>query len=93
MLGFSHIAWALNQVTKGSGKENFSWGKEQEQAFDDLKHRLCSTPVLSLHDLQQLFEIETDASNYLVGTILTQHGHPVEYHSETLSDTIRKYPT
>jgi hypothetical protein len=23
VLGFSHIAWALTQVTKGNGKENF----------------------------------------------------------------------
>jgi hypothetical protein len=52
MLGFSHIVWALSQVTKGSGKENFAWGKEIQQAFDDLKHHLCSDPVLSLPDLQ-----------------------------------------
>jgi hypothetical protein len=69
------------------------WGKEQQRAFDDLKHRLCSTPVLSLPDLQQPFDIDTDAYDYVVGTILTQHGHPVAYHSETLSDTILKYPT
>jgi hypothetical protein len=30
MLGFSHIAWALNHVTKGGGKTNFMWGKEQQ---------------------------------------------------------------
>jgi hypothetical protein len=30
VLGFSHIAWALNQVTKGGGKTNFSWGKLQQ---------------------------------------------------------------
>jgi hypothetical protein len=30
MLGFSHIAWALNQVIKGGGRENFMWGKEQQ---------------------------------------------------------------
>jgi hypothetical protein len=30
MLGFSHIAWALNLVTKGGGRENFVWGKEQQ---------------------------------------------------------------
>jgi hypothetical protein len=30
VLGFSHIAWALSQVTKGGGKENFSWGKAQQ---------------------------------------------------------------
>ena len=69
------------------------WGQSQQQAFDDLKQRLCSSPVLSLPDLQQPFEIETDASDYVVGTILTQHGHPVAYHSETLSDVVRKYPT
>ena len=43
--------------------------------------------------LQQPFEIETDASNYAIGVVLTQQGHPVAYHSETLSDTIWKYPT
>jgi hypothetical protein len=69
------------------------WGKEKQRAFDDLKHRLCSAPVLSLPDLQQPFKIETDASDYVVGAVLTQHGHPVAYHSETLSDTVRKYPT
>jgi hypothetical protein len=54
---------------------------------------LRSNPVLSLPDLQQPFEIENDASDYVVGTVLTQHGHPVVYHSETLSDTIWKYST
>jgi hypothetical protein len=58
-----------------------------------MKHRLCSTQVLSLPDLQQPFKIETDAYDYVVGTVLTQHGHPVAYHSETLSDNVRKYPT
>jgi hypothetical protein len=30
VLGFSHIAWALNQVTKGSVREMFAWGKERK---------------------------------------------------------------
>jgi hypothetical protein len=92
VLGFSHIAWALIQITKGGGKAKFAWGRFQQQDFDDLKQRLCSAPVLSLPDLQKPFEIETNASDYAVG-VLTQHGHPVAYHSETLSDVVRKYPT
>jgi hypothetical protein len=51
------------------------WGQSQQKAFDDLKQHLCSAPMLSLPDLQQPFEIETDASDYVVGTVLTQHGH------------------
>jgi hypothetical protein len=58
-----------------------------------MKNRLCSTPILSLPYLKQLFKIETDASDYALGIVLTQHGHPVAYHSETLLDTIHKYPT
>jgi hypothetical protein len=30
MLGFSHIAWALIQVTKGGGRAKFMWGKEKQ---------------------------------------------------------------
>jgi hypothetical protein len=80
-------------MTKGGGRDKLVWGKEQKQAFGDLKHILCSAPVLSLHDLQQSFDIETDASNYVVGAVLTQHGHTVAYHSETLLDIVRKYPS
>jgi hypothetical protein len=92
VLGFSHIAWALSQINKGGGKEKFAWGRSQQQAFNDLKHLLCSALVLSLPNLQHPFEIETNASNYVVGIILTQHGHPMAYHGETLSNTICKYP-
>jgi hypothetical protein len=28
VLGFSHISWALIQVTKGGGRAKFIWGKE-----------------------------------------------------------------
>jgi hypothetical protein len=57
MLGFSHIAWVLSQVTNGGGKEKFAWGKAQKQAFDYMKHLFFSTLVLSLPYLQQLFNI------------------------------------
>ena len=92
-MGFSHIAWALSQVTKGGGKAKFVWIESEQKAFEELKHCLCSAPVLTLPDLQQLFEIETNASDYVVGVVLTQHGHPMAYHSETLPDVVQNYPT
>ena len=93
MLGLSHITWPLSQVTKGGEKEKLFWSESQQKAFVELKHCLCSTPVLTLPDLQQSFEIETGASDYAIGTILTQQGHPVAYHSEKLPNTVQKYPT
>jgi hypothetical protein len=69
------------------------WGKEKQRAFVDLKHHLCSARVLSFPDLQQPFEIETDAYEYDVDAIVTQHENPVAYHSETLYDIVWKYPT
>jgi hypothetical protein len=93
MLGFSHIAWALIQVTKGGGRAKLVWEKEKKREFKDMKHHLCSAPVLSFPDLQQPFEIETESFDYVVGAVLTQHGHPMVYNSETLSDNVQKYPS
>ena len=90
--GFSHITWPLSQVSKGGVKEKLFWSKSHQKVFSELKHHLCSAPVLTLPDLQQPFEIMIDASNYAIGAILTQQGHRVAYHSETLSDIVQKYP-
>jgi hypothetical protein len=92
VLGFSDIAWTLSQVTRGGGKKKFVWGLSQQQAFDELKKCLFSSPVISLPDLQHPFDIGTNSSDYDVGAVLMQHVHPVAYHSETLSDVVRKYP-
>jgi hypothetical protein len=93
ILGFSHITWPLSQVTKGGVKEKLFWSESEQKAFAELKHHLCCAPVLTLPDLKQPFEIETNASNYAIEEVLTQQGHPVAYHSVTLSDIVRKYPT
>eukprot|EP00253_Pinus_taeda_P034042 PITA_34042 len=93
VLGFSHITWTLSQFTKGGAKEKFFWSESQQKAFTELKDRLYLALVLTLPYLQQPFEVETNASNYAIGVVLTQHGHPVAYHSEKLLDTVWKYPT
>ena len=51
MLVFSYITWPLSQVTKGGLKEKIFWFESQQKVFTELKHRLCSAPVLTLPDL------------------------------------------
>ena len=80
-------------MTKGNGKIVFKWTLTQQQAFDQLKNKLCTTLVLVLPDLHQPFEIETYASKYALGVVITQSGHPVVFHFETFNDNVRRYST
>jgi hypothetical protein len=57
------------------------------------QRRLCSSPILHLPDLSQPFRIESDTSQYAIGSILKQGGHPIAYHSETLSEEKKNYST
>ena len=75
-------------MTKGGAKAKFLWSSVIAEGIRGSKHCLYSTPILTLPDLQQPFEIETYATNYATGAVLTHHGHPVAYHNETLSDTV-----
>lgn len=88
---FSYIASSLHALT--STKTTFQWGRPQQKAFDTLKEKLSTAPVLVLPDLHQPFEIETDASGFAMGAVLMQGGKPVYYHSETFSGAVSNYPT
>jgi hypothetical protein len=88
---FSLIAAPLHALT--GLKQVFKWGGKQQKAFDTLKEKISTTPVLALPDLQHPFEIETDASDYAMGAVLMQHGKPICYHSETFTSAVVNYPT
>jgi hypothetical protein len=88
---FSSIAAPLHVVT--SFKQFFQWGGKQQHAFNTLKEKISSTPVLALQNLSQPFEIQRDASNYAMGAILLQYGKPICFHSETFNGAVINYPT
>ncbi len=87
---FSQLARPLHQL---SHQVKFIWDAESEQHFAQLKSALCSAPVLRLPYMNQPFEIETDASQFAIGAVLKQGGHPVAYHSEALADAKLMYST
>ena len=67
--GFSKIASPLNHLTHQDVV--FSWSPECQSAFQTLKDRLCSPPILSYLDFAQPFNLFTDASQTTVGYILS----------------------
>jgi hypothetical protein len=53
-----------------------------------LKEKISTAPVLALSNLQQPFEIETDASGYAMGVELMQYRKPICYHSKTFNQDV-----
>jgi hypothetical protein len=86
---FSTVAAPINELTK---KEvPFKWGEAQQKAFEELKTKLTTTPVLALLDFGKTFEIECDASGIGIGGVLMQERTPIAYFSEKLSDSTLNY--
>lgn len=81
-------------ITSVIRKTPFVWTPLAQQQFQTLKQELCSAPVLRLPDLWCPFKLRpTDASQYAIGAVLKQGGHPIAYHLETLSDAKLNYST
>jgi hypothetical protein len=50
-------------------KNNFQWGGKKQKYFDTLKENISTTPVLALSNIQQPFEVKTNASGYAMGEV------------------------
>ncbi len=84
---FAEIAKPLTGLTKKNA--TYSWGEDQEEAFQKLKAALTSQPVLAYPDFDREFALMTDASQFAIGAVLSQyHGkddRPIGYISRQLS--------
>ena len=91
---YSNLTKPLNDLLKKDQK--FTWTEECQHTFDNLKKRFTEEPVLMMPDHTKPFQIETDASKYATGAVLTQldsngDRHPISFISKTLSPAERNY--
>ena len=66
---FSHITKPLNKLKE---KKEWKWEEEQQRAFDELKDKITSQPVLALPKREGKFQVETDTSGHAIGGVLSQ---------------------
>ncbi|GKA94508.1 reverse transcriptase domain-containing protein [Tanacetum coccineum] len=59
--GFSRIAKSMTKLTQKGVK--FDWGDKQEAAFQLLKQKLCSAPIMALPEGNKDFIVYCDASH------------------------------
>jgi hypothetical protein len=92
---YAHIAAPLNDLVKKGASENVVWTETCERAFQLLKNKLITAPVLKFPDFRKMFILDCDASLYAAGVVLVQEEngveHPIGYASKKFSPAETRY--
>ncbi|GKD74872.1 putative reverse transcriptase domain-containing protein [Tanacetum coccineum] len=80
--GFLKITKSMTKLTQKNVK--FDWGDKQEAAFQLLKEKLCSAPILALPEGAENFIVYCNASHKGLGAVLMQNKKVIAYASRQL---------
>ena len=80
-------------ITDCMKASKFLWTTEATKAFNQIKEKLTTTPILAFLDFSQPFKLHCDASKIVIRAVLSQNGKPVAYFSEKLSGSKLNYST
>ena len=90
---FSAIAQPLNALLRKTVE--WTWGTEQQDAFEALREALISAPILEMPDFTKKFTVRTDASYSGLGACLLQgegdDRKPIAYASRSLKPAETRY--
>ena len=88
---FSRLAVPMTRLTRKEVK--FEWNDPCEKAFQELKRRLTSAPILIVPKRGQGYTVYYDALKDGLGCVLMQSGRVVAYGSRQLKNHELNYPT
>ncbi|GJY29462.1 putative reverse transcriptase domain-containing protein [Tanacetum coccineum] len=89
--GFLKIAKSMTKLTQKGIK--FDWGEKEENAFQLIKQKLCSAPILALPEGSEDFVVYCDASHKGLGVVLMQREKVIAYASRQLKVHEKNYTT
>nr|GEZ85024.1 reverse transcriptase domain-containing protein [Tanacetum cinerariifolium] len=89
--GFSKIAKSMTKLTQKGIK--YDWGEKEESAFQLIKQKLCSVPILALPDGSEDFVVYCNASHKGLGAVLMKREKVIAYASRQLKVHERNYTT
>nr|GEU52990.1 retrotransposon protein, putative, Ty3-gypsy subclass [Tanacetum cinerariifolium] len=89
--GFSKIAKSMTKLTQK--KVKFDWGDKEEAAFQLIKQKLCSAPILALPERSKDFIVYCDVLIKGLGAVLMQREKVIAYASKQLKIHEKNYTT
>ncbi|GJX98338.1 putative reverse transcriptase domain-containing protein [Tanacetum coccineum] len=89
--GFSKITKLMTKLTQKGVK--FDWGDKEEAAFQLIKQKLCSAPILALPEGSKDFIVYCDALIKGLGSVLMQREKVIAYASRQLKIHGKNYTT
>ena len=95
--GFPEIAHPFNSLTRrpNQGTATFTWTAEAEQSFQSLKEHLTKAPILGYPNEHENLIIDTDASNFGFGAVLSQiqngQERVISYYGRALNQSEKHY--
>ena len=94
---YSKITVPLSDKTKGDNKSTFQLDSRELDAFKTLKAKFLEAPILMHFDPTLPIRVETDASDFAIGAVLSQkkqdRWYPIAYLSKKLTGAELNYPT
>uniref|UniRef100_A0A914EPM1 RNA-directed DNA polymerase n=1 Tax=Acrobeloides nanus TaxID=290746 RepID=A0A914EPM1_9BILA len=100
---FAGIMSPLYELTKKNDEDpntkiEKKWSPEHQKAFEEIKKKLTTAPVLAAPKFRKPFVIETDASKKSIAACLIQadsegNEHPVAYASRAMNRHESRYPS
>ena len=87
-----HLSNIMQPLRRLLNKDTgWCWLHTHQQAFDEMKKALTTTPALSYYDVMKPVVIQCDASDSGLGAVLLQNRLPVAYLSRALTSTETNY--
>ena len=87
----SHYSAPLTGLISKNVK--FTWGSDQQQAFDRLKKIISRETLLAFPNFNKEFHIYTDASDSQLGAVIMQDNKPLAFYIRKLNSAQKRYTT
>ncbi|GJS19999.1 putative reverse transcriptase domain-containing protein [Tanacetum coccineum] len=88
-----HLKLILELLKKDKKNVKFDWGEKEEAAFQLIKQKLCSAPILALPKGSKNFIVYCNASHKGLGVVLMQNDKVIAYASRQLKIHEKNYTT